>query len=436
VPAVNAPRLRARTIEVPHSGDLLRFASPTSPLVWLRQGDGIVASGRAWRGEFTGETRIPDSAEAWRQVVESADIDDTANTTGSGLVAFGAFAFAAESGARSVLEVPELIVGRRGAVSFVTAITADGSEPKPRLPEAQPFGETDATAILEDGLMSSDEHRRAIDRALDLIHTGHLSKVVLAREQHGRLPAGADRRRLLARLASAYPECWTYAVDGLTGTSPETLVRVLERQVSARVLAGTAPRGADEEADARAEARLRHSEKNLAEHRYAVESALASLETLDTHDDPGTGLTSSRVPFTLKLPNLWHLASDIRGTLPTGVTVLDLVDALHPTAAVGGTPTPAALDAILALEPFDRQRYAGPVGWVGAGGDGEWAVALRGAEIDASGSITAYAGGGIVASSDASDEYRETQLKFRPIVEALRGEAEDEPRPRGAEVMR
>ena len=104
------------------------------------------------------------------------------------------------------------------------------------------------------------------------------------------------------------------------------------------------------------------------------------------------------------------------------MTVLDLVDALHPTAAVGGTPTDAALDAILALEPFDRLRYAGPVGWVGAGGDGEWAVALRGAEINSSGTITAFAGGGIVASSDASDEYRETQLKFRPIVEALRGD--------------
>lgn len=422
MPAANTPRLRARTIEVPDPGDLLRFASSSSPLVWLRQGDGLVATGSAWRGEFAGETRIPDSAAAWRSVVEAAEINDAVEATGSGLVAFGAFAFAAESGAPSVLEVPQLVIGRRGSVAFVTAITADGSEPKPRLPEVQGFGGVDAAAVLEDGIMTADEHRRAIDRALDLIHTGHLSKVVLAREQHGTLPAGADRRRLIARLAAAYPECWTYAVDGLTGTSPETLVRVLERQVSARVLAGTAPRGGDEEADARAEARLRHSEKNLAEHRYAVESALASLETLDTHDDPGTGLTSSRIPFTLKLPNLWHLASDIRGTLPAGVTVLDLVDALHPTAAVGGTPTDAALDAIHALEPFDRLRYAGPVGWVGAGGDGEWAVALRGAEINSSGTITAFAGGGIVASSDASDEYRETQLKFRPIVEALRGD--------------
>ncbi|WP_308471701.1 isochorismate synthase [Pseudoclavibacter sp. RFBG4] len=427
MPAVILPRLRARTIEVPDPGDLLRFASSTSPLVWLRHGDGVVATGSAWRGEFTGATRIPDSATAWRDVVGAAEIDDAAQVTGSGLIAFGAFAFAAESGARSILEVPELVVGRRGARCFVTAITADGSAPEPRLPDVAPLGDVDATATLTDGLMSGDEHRRAIDRALDLIHTGHLSKVVLAREQLGSLPEGADRRRLLARLASAYPECWTYAVDGLTGTSPETLVRVLERQVSARVLAGTAPRGSDEEADARAEARLRHSEKNLAEHRFAVESALTSLATLDTHEDPGTGLTSSRAPFTLKLPNLWHLASDIRGTLPAGVTVLDLVDALHPTAAVGGTPTPTALDAILALEPFDRQRYAGPVGWVGAGGDGEWAVALRGAEIDANGSITAYAGGGIVASSDASDEYRETQLKFRPIVEALRGDSADGP---------
>ncbi|MFC5128018.1 hypothetical protein ACFPRL_33395 [Pseudoclavibacter helvolus] len=134
MPAANTPRLRARTIEVPDPGDLLRFASSSSPLVWLRQGDGLVATGSAWRGEFAGETRIPDSAAAWRSVVEAAEINDAVEATGSGLVAFGAFAFAAESGAPSVLEVPQLVIGRRGSVAFVTAITADGSEPKPAYP--------------------------------------------------------------------------------------------------------------------------------------------------------------------------------------------------------------------------------------------------------------------------------------------------------------
>jgi menaquinone-specific isochorismate synthase len=128
---------------------------------------------------------------------------------------------------------------------------------------------------------------------------------------------------------------------------------------------------------------------------------------------------ASELPFTLKLPNLWHLASDVDGTLTDGSTALDLVAALHPTAAVAGTPTPLALSLIDQLEPFDRGRYSGPVGWVDANGDGEWAVAVRSAQVSPSGEVTAYAGAGIVADSVPERELVETRLKFRPIVEAF-----------------
>jgi menaquinone-specific isochorismate synthase len=130
-------------------------------------------------------------------------------------------------------------------------------------------------------------------------------------------------------------------------------------------------------------------------------------------------LATSELPFTLKLPNLWHLASDVEGTLGDGSTALDLVASMHPTAAVAGSPTTAALGLIDQLEPFDRGRYAGPVGWVDAKGDGEWAVALRCAHVSSSGRITAYAGAGIVLGSDAAAELAETKMKFRPIVEAF-----------------
>jgi menaquinone-specific isochorismate synthase len=132
-----------------------------------------------------------------------------------------------------------------------------------------------------------------------------------------------------------------------------------------------------------------------------------------------SGVSTNPQPFPLALPNLWHLASDVTGTLSDGSSSLDLVAALHPTAAVAGTPTDAALHLIAELEPFDRGRYAGPVGWVSAGGDGEWAVALRCAQIDAS-TVRAFAGAGIVADSDPARELAETELKFRPIVEAFR----------------
>ena len=149
------------------------------------------------------------------------------------------------------------------------------------------------------------------------------------------------------------------------------------------------------------------------EHEFAVQSVVASLR-------PHTSvLTTSEVPFTVKLPNLWHLATDVEGTLSDGSTSLDLIAAMHPTAAVAGTPTADALAIIRELEPFDRGRYAGPVGWVGADGDGEWAIALRCAQVSPTGDVTAYAGCGIVLDSDPDHELAETKMKFRPVVEAF-----------------
>jgi menaquinone-specific isochorismate synthase len=158
---------------------------------------------------------------------------------------------------------------------------------------------------------------------------------------------------------------------------------------------------------------LATSTKDLDEHRFAVESVLGALRP------HVRGVAASELPFTLKLPNLWHLASDIEGPLSDGSTALDLAAALHPTAAVAGTPRQAALDLIRELEGFDRCRYGGPVGWVDAAGGGKWAVALRSAEVRPDGSISAFAGAGIVADSDPERELAETRLKFRPIVEAF-----------------
>jgi menaquinone-specific isochorismate synthase len=135
--------------------------------------------------------------------------------------------------------------------------------------------------------------------------------------------------------------------------------------------------------------------------------------------DRGRGIASSEIPFTLKLPNLWHLATNIEGTLSDSSSVLDLAAALHPTAAVAGTPTDAATALIRELEQIDRGRYGGPVGWVDANGDGKWALSLRSAEIDADGGIRAFAGAGILAQSDPDAELAETKLKFRPIVDAF-----------------
>jgi menaquinone-specific isochorismate synthase len=157
---------------------------------------------------------------------------------------------------------------------------------------------------------------------------------------------------------------------------------------------------------------LAESHKNVAEHGFAVQSLVSALEPYCDHVDADTE------PFSLSLPNLWHLASDVHGVLKSSASSLDLASALHPTAAVAGTPRAAAQKLISELEPFDRGRYAGPVGWIGADGDGEWVIALRGAQLS-DGVIHAFAGCGIVAESDGESELVETDLKFSAILGAL-----------------
>ena len=424
------PRLRVRTARCIDPGELLRYADPIAPSAMLRRGDGIVGRGEVWRASFRGPQRISAAREAWSQLVAHASVSDDAQVPGSGLVAFAAFAFSAASEAPSVLSVPAQVIGRRDGVAFVTTIElddgaeAEGADPDaaatPSLPTPTPRGSLTASPPAE-GAMTHAAHAAAVRTAIAAIERGDYEKVVLARDLVARIRADDDRRVVLERLAAAYPDTWTYAVDGLVGASPEMLVRVLGREVAARVLAGTLARGTDPESDARARAELAASAKNRHEHRLAIDSALESLRGLDAHDDPQSGLTVSPEPFLLELPNVWHLASDIRGTLPTASSLLDLVEALHPTAAVGGTPRERALPAIDALEPFDRRRYAGPAGWLSSAGDGEFVIALRGAEVDADGTVTLFAGGGIVASSDPDEEFAETLPKFRPLLEALRG---------------
>ncbi|WP_256335970.1 isochorismate synthase MenF [Microbacterium sp. cf332] len=423
-----AVRLRVVTREIESVDEMLVFADPHDPTVWSRRGDVLVARGTAAAFVAPESDTGPDAVAAWwRRTISSAEIDDPVQLPGSGLVAFGALPFdphrlgtADPSTPRLHFAVPQVIVGRRGSRSWVTAITADGRTPSADLPETTGFG-PHWSATTGPGALTPDGYQRIVRAGVEAIRGGEIEKVVLARDLAGTVPADADLRRLVRALASAYPDTWAFAVDGLIGASPETLVTVSKGTVTARVLAGTIARGADADADTAASLALATSTKDLDEHGYAVRSVLDALR-------PSTSsLVAGEQPFMLKLPNVWHLATDVEGELAGDASALDLVAALHPTAAVAGTPTPAALDAIRRLEPFNRGRYAGPVGWIDANGDGEWAIALRCAQFrprdrpadDAPIPFTAYAGAGIVGASDPESEMLETRVKFRPIIDAL-----------------
>ncbi len=396
------PALRART-ERAELGRLLEHADPRAPLAVRRGADGIVGRGEALRLEFRGPSRLAEAADAWREVARDARVDDAVGVPGTGLIAFGAFAFDDASAATSVLIVPQLVVGRRGDDEWVTWI-GDGGR-------LHPTAIDEVRVELSDGEIGAKRYRAIVARATERILAGDAEKVVVARDRIGQLPPEGDIRSVVVGLGRRYPDAVAYAVDGLVGASPETLIAAHRGHFFSRVLAGTAARGATPALDAEIAESLASGDKDVREHRFAADSAIEVLRGLAPD-------TRASEPFPLRLPNLWHLATDITGTLG-GSSTLDVLAALHPTAAVAGTPRAAALSIIRELERVDRGRYAGPVGWVDAEGGGEWVIALRGAEIDATGRIRAFAGAGVVAGSDPHDELTETAVKLRPITDAL-----------------
>lgn len=400
---------------LPSLDDLLGFADSSQPLLWTRGDRGCVGIGETLRLSFTGPDRFTQASAAWRSIAAAAEVDDSVRLPGSGLLAFGTFAFSSASESTSVLIVPRMIVARHRGTAWVTEIAEAPIGRDPLLPASSSIG-----AWIGTDLPTTDPNAAylaGVREASALIARGSVEKIVLSRQVRGWIRADDDLRVPLRRLAERYDDCWTFAVDGLIGASPETLIRQTDGAISARVLAGTRARRPDPAADARARDELLTSTKEQHEHSFAVQSVVTALAPHVAK------LHTSEEPFALQLPNVWHLATDLGATPGAGGTSLELTAALHPTAAVAGTPTSQAVASIAEIEPFDRGRYAGAVGWIDADGDGEWVIALRCAQVAPTDNgrleVTATAGGGIVAGSDPDREFGETVSKFTPIAEAF-----------------
>nr|WP_285895810.1 isochorismate synthase [Trueperella bernardiae] len=327
----------------------------------------------------------------------------------------GSFAFAADSPVGSALIVPQVVVGFDGEVGWLTFIgPADLDVFDTLTPDALALVDAalrpSSGSYASHGKVRADDvdvavYRDKVTRIQERIAAGSVRKVVLARELQVEAEREIDERYVVARLAAAYPQCWTFAVDGLVGATPELLAAGTGREVEVKVLAGTLPRG---EADVQA---LLDSAKDACEHRLAVESVVEKLEKLGRVEVAPTEV--------LTLPNVLHLATQVRAELEIEATSLQVAGALHPTAALGGTPTLRALDTIAEIEGIDRDRYGAPVGWMDTRG-GEWCIALRCARIEGRQAI-AWAGGGIMADSDPDTEYAETEAKLAPVLGALGG---------------
>lgn len=442
--------------------------------------------------------RIEQLRQAWRHEVGQASWVDQVRRPGSGPLALGAITFSATSQASSVLVVPQVLVGRdrqgwwltrfelspattapRGEVfrgqpytpqlSFVRAVAenagladildfvcacaqgqaASATKTSPAGAKSHTSAATsvsspavvgqtspaavESTKTSPSGTLSDAQWTRAVELATQALKQNRAIKVVLARDSY--LSSSLTLGAALEHLATRFATTWTFSVDGMIGASPEMLLQLREREVFSRVLAGTARRRANMDQGELEQLAdwLRGSPKNSREHQLAAASAVKALT-------PITEQLRVSEPFALTLPNVIHLATDIYGQVAGDTGALALVEALHPTAAVCGTPTAAAAQLITELEGMDRERYAGPVGWVDWRGEGQWCIALRSGQVLAStpqpadmqsgpagypmgnqpvGSVRIFAGAGIMPDSVAADELAETNAKMAPMRAAL-----------------
>ena len=391
---------------------LLDLLPETGALAWVQDGEGLVGWGEAARLELTGPGRFLEAQAWWDQLVGQADVCDEVDRQGTGLVAFGSFCFDPATGS-SVLVVPEVVVGHRGDDWWVTNVGGARTAPT-ALPVREPV-RAPSSVVFSEGAVSGVDWMTAVEEAVGRITAGAVDKVVLARDLIARADEPVDVRWPLRRLERDYPGCWAFSVDGLLGATPEMLLRLDHGVATSRVLAGTLRRTGDANEDSRRGKDLGRSIKDVEEHGYGVRSV---VDALSLHC---TDVEAASAPFVLELRNVMHLATDVRGVVGDGATSLQLVASLHPSAAVCGSPTERALELIREIEGLDRGRYAGPVGWTDASGDGEWGIALRCAEVDPADPrrLRLFAGCGIVAGSQPLHELAESNAKLVPMRDAL-----------------
>ncbi|MEO5838400.1 MAG: isochorismate synthase [Acidimicrobiales bacterium] len=413
--------MRAIVHRIDHDIDAAALADHA--MLWLHDGFALAALGEAAAIEVPAHERAT-AAERAGDVLSAIECDGDIDTYGTGPLAFAALPFATERAATIV--IPEIIYGRDlGGTRWITWI---GDGPAPSREElvarlTMPDGQHQHPRTFAVSSARTEESWRASVAAVrDHLRAGHARKVVMARELDIACDAPVARWPVVERLRNAYASSFVFAVPcapqsattpWLVGATPELLVRRIGDIVRSQPMAGTTRRSADAQTDARLAALLLASHKDRNEHQITIDTVLETLLPWCSY------LDSETEPAIVSVANVHHLASFVEGRLSKPLpSVLELVTALHPTPAVCGHPRDAARALIDEHELMDRASYAGAVGWVDRAGQGEWAVALRCAEI-AGTRARLFAGGGIMVDSDPDAELEETRVKFETMLGAI-----------------
>ncbi len=442
------PILASVTVRVPYTDPLALFQQgaglASDRFFWARPDEyfAMAGAGAAWTLVLKGPERFHCASAEWRTLCQDVVVDAREAPRGTGPLALGGFSFDPlrprtplwDGFPDGLLLLPQYLLTTAGDASWLTVNLL-------LQPEADDTGVAAIQARLGQVLsraaapMEPDGHGSAAGRQLELVDVlaphgwkrmvaslvrdiqgGRVQKVVLARQAqlHGRMPF--DAARALAWLRREYPGCFVFAVARgercFLGASPERLVRLEQGMVQVTCLAGSIARGDSIDEDERLGQALLDSAKDRAEHAFVVETLCQALV------EAGVELEPPGRPRLLKVRNVQHLFTPLRGRARDCQSALDLAERLHPTPAVGGVPREVALELIREREQLDRGWYAGPLGWVDGRGEGEFAVAIRSALLEGA-QATLFAGCGIVAGSDPEREYAEASLKLRPMLAAL-----------------
>ncbi len=424
-------------------GDPARALIEAGQMYWARPADAFAMAGigSAATFEHSGARRFADTDIEWKALIDGAIIDgDSRNIPGTGPVLMGGFSFDPDGPRTTVwsgfesshLMIPAVLVTSVAAETCITlniVVAADGrpgTDPgilasiadsiSSGASSASFDAEENAVAELDrSNLSTGDDWRETVQAAITEIRGGRLEKVVVARAMHVSASETIDVFAMLRHLRSAYLQSFVFGIwraeRAFIGASPERLIRISGREVEASSLAGTIQRGATPSEDAANLTALRASVKDLAEHA-AVRNELHAALSESCND-----VRAPREPSILTLPHVHHLHTSIRAQLRDNSSVLGLIEQLHPTPAVGGSPRGKALRFLERHENLDRGWYAAPVGWLGLDG-GEFAVALRCAIVDQNEAVL-FAGCGIVADSDPDLEYAESSLKLQAMDSAI-----------------
>lgn len=394
--------VRSVTRKLHETPDLLALASEGPSIVWFTEATSLVASGpflRIYPG--TGTDRFADGSRMFHAAIENAEIDDEVDVPGTGPMVCGSWTFD-PAAPGSLLMIPSTVHGAGEGICWRTDISF----------AANPLEEAAAPKAAGGTDSSETDWMEIVCTARAQISAGNFDKAVLARQVTISAPSPLDGVAITGLLHSAYPGCFVFLFENLVGASPELLIRRVGDVVDSIPLAGSAPRGETPNKDLILGRRLRESAKNRSEHDLTVNSV---MDGLNPHC---AELVAEAEPSLLLLANLQHLSTKVQGRLSGTTDALELVGALHPTAAVCGVPRLQAIEFIRNAESFERGRYAGPIGWMDHHGDGEWALALRCALLDGN-TARVFAGAGIVADSDPEEELQETRLKLQAMLDVL-----------------